>query len=66
MGKGTLSSSPVAGLMEYQFQGSSYRSLLSAVLFNKCLKARIWENSKHVAKQLDKIGGGSARPDKQQ
>lgn len=64
-GERTLSFSPVAGLMEYQLQESSYRSLLSAVLLNKCLKARIWENSKHVAKQLDKIGGGSARPNKQ-
>ena len=55
----TLPLCPTAGLMEYQFQESSYQSLLSAVLCSKCLKARIWENSKHVAKQLDKIGEGS-------
>ena len=48
--------------MEYQLQGSSYRSLLSAVLCSKCLKARLWENSNHVAKQLDKIGEGRERP----
>ena len=48
--------------MEYQLQGSSYRSLLSAVLCSKCLKAKLWENSKHVAKQLDKIGEGRERP----
>ena len=42
--------------MEYLMTRTEFKSLLSAVLTSKCIQAKLWENSKHVARQLDKIG----------
>ena len=50
-----VATSPI-GLMELQYQEDHARSLVGAILLNKCVKAKLWENTKHVAKQLDKIG----------
>jgi hypothetical protein len=33
-----------------------YLLVKHAWILNKCLKAGLWENSVHVAKQMDKIG----------
>ncbi|KFM80458.1 putative ATP-dependent DNA helicase HFM1, partial [Stegodyphus mimosarum] len=30
--------------------------LYNAIILAKCFKAKLWENSKHVSRQLDKIG----------
>ena len=44
-------------LVEFLWQKSEYyKSLQSAVILAKCMKAKLWENSKHVAKQLPGIG----------
>ncbi|XP_055949652.1 probable ATP-dependent DNA helicase HFM1 [Argiope bruennichi] len=44
-------------LAEYlTFDTKGFSILYNAVLLAKCFKARLWENSKHVARQLDKIG----------
>ncbi|XP_071476850.1 probable ATP-dependent DNA helicase HFM1 [Diadema antillarum] len=43
-------------LTEYLMTRTEFQSLLSAVIAAKCTQARLWESSKHVARQLDKIG----------
>jgi ATP-dependent DNA helicase HFM1/MER3 len=43
-------------LMELVVIGENYTLLLNGVLLHKCIQAKLWENSKHVTKQLDKIG----------
>ncbi|XP_062607353.1 probable ATP-dependent DNA helicase HFM1 [Saccostrea cucullata] len=43
-------------LVELFWLKADYKSLLSAVQLMKCLKARLWEDSKYVSKQLDGIG----------
>ena len=43
-------------MMEYFLQQGAFQVTLNAVLVFKCVQARLWENSKHVAKQLEKIG----------
>ncbi|CAI8023474.1 Probable ATP-dependent DNA helicase HFM1 [Geodia barretti] len=43
-------------LLELKMLGAGFQSLLNSVLLHKCIQARLWENSKHVARQLDKIG----------
>ncbi|XP_078310394.1 putative ATP-dependent DNA helicase HFM1 isoform X2 [Crassostrea virginica] len=43
-------------LVELLWLRDEYRSLLSAVLLMKCLKARLWDDSRYVSKQLDGIG----------
>ena len=44
------------GLFEYLMQKTNFQALLHATIIAKCFKARLWENSKYVARQLDKIG----------
>ena len=46
----------MSGLVELLWLRDEYRSLLSAVLLMKCLKARLWDDSRYVSKQLDGIG----------
>ncbi|XP_013384284.1 probable ATP-dependent DNA helicase HFM1 [Lingula anatina] len=43
-------------LVEFLWQRCSFKALLSAVILSKCFKARLWENSKYVCRQLDGIG----------
>ncbi|XP_065890770.1 probable ATP-dependent DNA helicase HFM1 isoform X2 [Dysidea avara] len=43
-------------MMELQWRNGKYQTLLGAVLLYKSIQCKLWENSKHVAKQLDKIG----------
>lgn len=42
--------------MELLWLKDEYKSLLSGVQLMKCLKARLWEDSRYVSKQLDGIG----------
>ncbi|KAJ8310616.1 LOW QUALITY PROTEIN: hypothetical protein KUTeg_012481 [Tegillarca granosa] len=44
------------GLVEMLWLKDDYKTLHNAVLLCKSLKTRLWEDSKHVAKQLDRIG----------
>jgi hypothetical protein len=37
-------------------QEKKFAVLLNSVILTKCFKCKLWENSKHVSKQLDKIG----------
>lgn len=34
----------------------NYKALLSAITLSKCMEANLWENSKFVTKQIEKIG----------
>ncbi|XP_069103658.1 probable ATP-dependent DNA helicase HFM1 [Argopecten irradians] len=43
-------------LMEVLWIRDDYQAFLSAAQLCKAIKARLWENSKHVAKQLERIG----------
>ncbi|XP_055957667.1 probable ATP-dependent DNA helicase HFM1 [Patella vulgata] len=43
-------------LLEFLWQRKDYKVLLSAIQLSKCFKQRLWEDSKYVTKQLDKIG----------
>ncbi|XP_064459339.1 probable ATP-dependent DNA helicase HFM1 [Ornithodoros turicata] len=45
-------------LLEYilQRQQKSFSSIVNAVTLCKCLQAKLWENSHHVARQINKIG----------
>ncbi|XP_060602890.1 probable ATP-dependent DNA helicase HFM1 [Ruditapes philippinarum] len=43
-------------LVEFLSQKSQFKCLLSALLLCKSFKARLWEDSKYVSKQLDGIG----------
>ncbi|XP_035691410.1 LOW QUALITY PROTEIN: probable ATP-dependent DNA helicase HFM1 [Branchiostoma floridae] len=43
-------------LTEFLMHRPGFRVLLNATLLSKCFRSRLWENSKFVAKQLDKIG----------
>ncbi|KAL4219964.1 ATP-dependent DNA helicase MER3 [Mactra antiquata] len=43
-------------LSELVSQGNNFRLILSSLLLCKCFKAKLWENSKFVSKQLDGIG----------
>ena len=45
-----------SGLVELLSQKGHFKSLLSALLLCKSFKARLWEDSKYVSKQLDGIG----------
>lgn len=46
-----------AGLVEYlSIEEKGFTSLYSAVILSKCFKAKLWENSKYVSRQLEKIG----------
>lgn len=44
------------GLVEMLWLKDDYKTLHNAVLLCKSLKTRLWEDSKHVTKQLDRIG----------
>ena len=44
------------GLVEMLWQRVDFQSLVSALQLCKCFKAKLWEDSKHVSKQLDGIG----------
>lgn len=46
----------MAGLVEMLWQREDFQALVSALQLCKCFKARLWEDSKHVSKQLDGIG----------
>ena len=46
----------VSGLMELQWLDVDYRTLLHAIQLCKAFKARLWPDSKHVARQLEGIG----------
>ncbi|RUS86869.1 hypothetical protein EGW08_005348, partial [Elysia chlorotica] len=43
-------------LMEFMYQGNNYSVLLHAVLVYKAFKAKLWFDSRYVARQLDGIG----------
>ncbi|XP_057297127.1 probable ATP-dependent DNA helicase HFM1 [Hydractinia symbiolongicarpus] len=43
-------------MMEFLVQQSGFQTALNAILLCKCVKARLWENSKFVSKQLERIG----------
>ncbi|XP_021346734.1 probable ATP-dependent DNA helicase HFM1 isoform X2 [Mizuhopecten yessoensis] len=43
-------------LMEVLWIRDDYKAFLSAAQLCKAIKAKLWENSKHVAKQLERIG----------
>lgn len=42
--------------MELQFQNSTFQSLYHAVKFSQSIKAKMWENSPYVCRQLPGIG----------
>ncbi|XP_023228058.1 probable ATP-dependent DNA helicase HFM1 isoform X1 [Centruroides sculpturatus] len=45
------------GLAEYLFiEIRGFKALLNAITLAKCFHARLWENSKYVSRQLEKIG----------
>ena len=46
----------VSGLMELQWLDVDYTTLLHAIQLCKAFKARLWPDSKHVARQLEGIG----------
>ncbi|CAG0883311.1 unnamed protein product [Darwinula stevensoni] len=43
-------------LCEYLWKEGRYKILLNAVTLAKCFRARLWEDSPHVARQLDRVG----------
>ncbi|XP_038054687.1 probable ATP-dependent DNA helicase HFM1 [Patiria miniata] len=43
-------------LLEYLMQRNNFQVLLHATVIAKCFQARLWENSKNVVRQIDKIG----------
>ncbi|XP_065830814.1 probable ATP-dependent DNA helicase HFM1 isoform X2 [Oscarella lobularis] len=44
-------------LAEFLFQRQSgFRVAIEATVLAKCIKSKLWENSEHVARQLDRIG----------
>ncbi|XP_020606778.1 probable ATP-dependent DNA helicase HFM1 [Orbicella faveolata] len=45
-----------SGLTELQMLKNDFTSLQNSVTLAKCMKARLWENSKFVSKQLEKVG----------
>ena len=46
----------LTGLLEVHWQRPYFKTLLSAVSLAKCCKAKLWENSKYVSRQLTGIG----------
>ena len=44
------------GLVELLWQKQDFKALLSAVQLCKSFKAKLWDDSKFVSKQLDGIG----------
>lgn len=49
--------SSVLGLIEYlSIENKGFSALHSAIVLSKCFRAKLWENSKFVSRQLEKIG----------
>lgn len=48
-----------SGLSEFLCQPSKtgFSALLNSLILAKCFRAKLWENSHYVSKQLEKIGG---------
>ena len=42
--------------MEFFMQQGKFQTTLNSIILFKCIKARLWENSKYVSKQIDGIG----------
>ncbi|XP_035231502.1 probable ATP-dependent DNA helicase HFM1 [Stegodyphus dumicola] len=52
-----LNGTPSDCLSEYlAIDMKGFSVLYNAIILGKCFKAKLWENSKHVSRQLDKIG----------
>ena len=51
----------LTGLYEYSFKTMDYELLLNAVILSKSFSCLLWENSKYVVKQLEKIGPALAK-----
>lgn len=43
-------------LTELQMLNNNFMSLQNSVILAKCMRARLWENSKFVSRQLEKVG----------
>ncbi|XP_071950834.1 probable ATP-dependent DNA helicase HFM1 [Antedon mediterranea] len=43
-------------LYEMMQQTGNYKSLLNAAFLAKCFKAKLWENSRYVSRQIERIG----------
>ncbi|XP_064613087.1 probable ATP-dependent DNA helicase HFM1 [Liolophura sinensis] len=43
-------------LVEFMWSKPHFQTLLTSVMLCKCLKSRLWENSKFITKQLEGIG----------
>nr|XP_006818661.1 PREDICTED: probable ATP-dependent DNA helicase HFM1-like [Saccoglossus kowalevskii] len=43
-------------LTEYFMQKSDFHAAVNSVLLSKCFKAKLWENSGYIARQLEKVG----------
>ncbi|KAK3739517.1 hypothetical protein QZH41_016197 [Actinostola sp. cb2023] len=43
-------------LVELSMLRNEYKALLNAIVIAKCMKARLWENSKYLSKQIEKVG----------
>ena len=48
--------SSTLGLVELLWQKRNFKALLSAVQLCKCFRAKLWEDSKFISKQLEGIG----------
>ena len=50
---------PLSGLSEFLMQRSKLglSAQLSSLMLAKCFRAKLWEDSPYVSKQLEKIGG---------
>ena len=46
----------LVGLMEFLQQRVHFKAFLNGAIISKCFRARLWDNSKFVARQIDKIG----------
>ena len=44
------------GLAEYGVSRTEYELVLNTLLLAKCFSCRLWENSRFVTRQLDRIG----------
>lgn len=44
------------GLSLFLWQNNFYQALASTLILNKCVHARLWENSPYVSRQLPGIG----------
>ena len=42
--------------MEFLQQRIHFKAFLNGAIISKCFRARLWDNSKFVARQIDKIG----------